>query len=42
MEKLGEGRLPGRFLAWTRAKLPEMCERLGVRHLVNLAGCPAR
>ena len=25
-----------------RAKLREIGERLGVRHLVNLAGCPAR
>jgi hypothetical protein len=42
MEKLGEGRLLGRFFASTRAKLREIGERLGLRHLVNLAGCPAR
>jgi len=42
MQKLNEGRLLGRFFAATRAKLREISERLGVRHLVNLAGCPAR
>jgi hypothetical protein len=42
MEKLGEGRLLGRFFAATRAKLREIAERFGVRHLVNLAGCAAR
>ena len=42
MEKLGRGSLLGRFFATTRAKLREIAERLGVRHLVNLAGCPTR
>jgi hypothetical protein len=42
MEKLGGGRLLGRFFASTRANLREIGERLSVRHLVNLAGRPAR
>ena len=40
LEKLRGGRLLGRFFAASRAKLREIGERLGVRHLVNLAGCP--
>jgi hypothetical protein len=42
MEKLGGDRLLGRFFASSRAKLREIAERLGVRHLVNLTGCPVR
>jgi REP element-mobilizing transposase RayT len=42
MEKLRRSSLHGRFFAATRAKLREIAERLGVRRLVNLAGCPAR
>jgi hypothetical protein len=42
MERLGGDRLLGRFFASTRAKLREIGERLGVRHLVNLTGCPLR
>ena len=42
MEKLSGDRLLGRFFASTRARLREMGERLGVRHLVNLTGYPAR
>jgi hypothetical protein len=42
IEKLRDGRLLRRFFATTRAKLREIAERLGVRHVVNLAGCPAR
>ena len=42
LEKLKEDRLLGRFFATTRAKLREISERLGVRYVVNLAGCPAR
>jgi hypothetical protein len=42
MERLGGDRLLGRFFASTRAKLREIGERLGVRHLVNLSGCPLR
>jgi hypothetical protein len=42
MQRLDGGRLLGRFFAATRARLREIGEHLGVRHLVNLAGCPAR
>jgi hypothetical protein len=42
MEKLRGGSLLGRFLATTRAKLREIAERLGVWHVVNLAGCSTR
>jgi hypothetical protein len=42
MEKLRRSSLHGRFFAATCAKLGEIAERLGVRRLVNLAGCPAR
>ena len=42
LEKLNGDRLLDRFFATTRAKLREVSERLGVRHVVNLAGCPAR
>jgi hypothetical protein len=42
MAKLGEGRLLGRFFASTRARLRDIAERPGVRHLVNLRGCPVR
>ena len=39
--KLNAGRLLGRFLAASRARLREVAAKLGVRRLVNLAGCPA-
>ena len=42
LEKLNGHRLLGRFFASTSAKLREIRERLGVRHVVNLASCPAR
>jgi hypothetical protein len=42
MDKLGEGRLLGRFLASTRQRLRDVAERLGVQRLANLAGCPAQ
>jgi hypothetical protein len=41
MEKLRRSSLLGRFFATTRAKPRELAEHIGVRHLVNLAGCPA-
>jgi hypothetical protein len=40
MEKLREGRWLGRFFASSQAKLRDLASKLGVRHLVNLAGCP--
>ena len=42
MQKLNGSGLLGRYFAATRAKLREISKRLGVRHVVNLAGCPAR
>ena len=42
MEKLRGDRLLGRFFAASRVKLREIAQRLGVRHLVNLKGCPLR
>jgi hypothetical protein len=42
IEKLGGDRLLGRFFASSRARLQEIRDRLGVRHLVNLRGCPVR
>jgi hypothetical protein len=41
LEKLRDGGWLGRFFAATRAKLREAASKLGVRHLVNLSGCPA-
>jgi hypothetical protein len=41
-QKLKGDRLLGRFFATTRAKLREISESLGLRHVVNLVGCPAR
>ena len=42
MERLRGDRLLGRFYASARAKLREIGDRLGVRHLVKLTGCPIR
>ena len=42
MEKLRGDRLLGRFFAASRAKLREIAHGIGVRHLVNLTGCPIR
>jgi hypothetical protein len=42
LEKLSKGRLLGRFFAASRERLREVARGLGVRHLANLAGCPAR
>ena len=39
--KMRAGTMLGRFLAASRARLREVAARLGVRRLVNLAGCPA-
>ena len=41
-KKLRGDRLLGRFFAASRAKLREIADRIGVRHLVNLTGCPIR
>ncbi len=42
LEKLRGGRLLGRFFAASRERLREVAARLGVHHLANRAGCPAR
>ena len=42
MKRLYGDRLFGRFFAASAVKLREIAERLGVRRLVNLAGCPIR
>jgi hypothetical protein len=42
MAKLRGDRLVGRFFAASRAKLKEIAQRIGVRHLVSLTGGPIR
>jgi hypothetical protein len=42
IKRLRGDRLVSRFFAASRAKLQEIGERLGVRHLVNLRGRPIR
>jgi hypothetical protein len=42
MQKLRGDRLVGRIFAASRAKLREIADRIGVRHLLNLTGCPIR
>lgn len=40
--KLSQGRLLGRFFAASRQRLRDVAGQLSVRHLDNLASCPAR
>ena len=40
VEKLGQGRMFGRFFAASRARLREVAERLGLHRLANLNACP--
>jgi hypothetical protein len=42
LDKLRSGRLFGRFFAASRQRLREVAERLDVRPVANLAGCPTR
>ena len=42
LEKLKSGRLLGRFFAASRVRLRHVAAHLGVHHLANLGGCPAR
>jgi hypothetical protein len=42
MAKLRGERLLGRNFATSRTKLREIAKHFGVRHLVNLTGCPLR
>jgi hypothetical protein len=41
LEKLRKGRLLGRFFAASRQRLRAVAERLGLRRVPNLGGCPA-
>ncbi len=41
-EKLRKGQLFGRFFAASRARLADVAQRLGVRRVANLGGCPAQ
>jgi hypothetical protein len=42
IEKLSNGRLLSRVLAAGPERLREVAHSLGVHHLANLGGCPAR
>ena len=42
MDKLRGERLLGRIFAASRIKLREIAKHLGVRHMINLRGCPLR
>ena len=42
MGKLRGERLLGRIFSASRIKLREIAKHFGVRHLVNLTGCPVR
>jgi hypothetical protein len=42
LEKFSKSRLLGRFFAASRERLREVARGLGVHHLANLGGCPAR
>jgi hypothetical protein len=41
LEKLSKGRLMGRSFAASRKRLRHVAERLGLRRVPNLGGCPA-
>jgi hypothetical protein len=41
-KRLRKGRLLGRFFAVSRQRLREVAAHLGIHHVANLAGCPAR
>jgi hypothetical protein len=41
LEKLRQGHFLGRFFATTRQRLCAVAERLGLRRVPNLGGCPA-
>jgi hypothetical protein len=41
LEKLRRGNFLGRFFATTRQRLRAVAERLGLRRVPNLGGCPA-
>jgi hypothetical protein len=41
LEKLRQGHVLGRFFATVRDRLRAVAERLGLRRVPNLGGCPA-
>ena len=41
LAKLSRGQLLGRYFATTRQRLREVADRLGLRRVPNLGGCPA-
>jgi hypothetical protein len=41
LEKLRQGTLLGRFFATSRQRLREVAQRLGLKRVPNLGGCPA-
>jgi len=41
LNKLSQGRLLGRFFAASRHRLREVGQRLGLKRVPNLGGCPA-
>jgi hypothetical protein len=41
LEKLSKGRFFGRFFAASRQRLRDVADRLGLRRVPNLGGCPA-
>jgi hypothetical protein len=41
LETLRQGRFLGRFVASTRQQLRAVAERLGLRRVPDLGGCPA-
>jgi len=40
LEKLRQGSLLGRFFATSRQRLRDVAQRLGLRRVSNLSGCP--
>ena len=41
LKTLSQGSLPGRFFATTRQRLHDVAQRLGLKRVANLGGCPA-
>jgi len=41
LKKLSKGRFSGRFFAASRQRLREVADRLGLRRVPNVGGCPA-
>ena len=41
LKTLSQGNLAGRFFATTRQRLCDVAQRLGLKRIPNLGGCPA-